>query len=308
MTNKKIYSDSRPSIPTDLRRTVEVESGHSCAIKNCGEHTYLEIHHIDENRNNNTLENLILLCDKHHKMAHHGIIDRKSLKQYKELLSNSLISSISEKIDKLTEIICQDKNLPKSKHSDNQPVNNKIEKRSPARSEILNFVLIHAAIVHYEKQHDLYFEHQVEFFNEKSTLLLDALRQDDDFDKDIIIEVQYIRKPYMDAPIYSSWLNEKLEIYEMITGRKARGVLLIVVGREKMLGDNYLTYTKTSVEEYKDNIELQVYSCEQIGFHPGSVSAALFACNINKQENCSNVSNELGNILECINLSDKDDD
>lgn len=83
------YKNSRPSIPAELRRSIEVESGHCCAIKGCGEHTYLEIHHIDGNRENNIAENLILLCDKHHKMAHANVIDKKALREYKRLLSGS---------------------------------------------------------------------------------------------------------------------------------------------------------------------------------------------------------------------------
>ena len=83
------YKDSRPSIPAELRRSVEVEAGHCCAIKECNEHTYLEIHHIDENRGNNSSSNLILLCDKHHKMAHAKVIDRKALHEYKSILTGS---------------------------------------------------------------------------------------------------------------------------------------------------------------------------------------------------------------------------
>lgn len=96
--NKK-YEKSRPNIPAELRRSVETESGHHCSIKDCFEHTYLEIHHIDNNRENNVIDNLMLLCDKHHKMAHANIIDRKSLQKYKQLNlcstpdSSNLISS-----------------------------------------------------------------------------------------------------------------------------------------------------------------------------------------------------------------------
>lgn len=89
MTKK--YDESRPRIPAEIRREVEVESGHQCAVKNCNEHTYLEIHHIDENRENNALNNLILLCDKHHKMAHAKVIDRKALREYKVLLKQTLL-------------------------------------------------------------------------------------------------------------------------------------------------------------------------------------------------------------------------
>jgi len=91
------YNESRPTISAELRRAVNVESGHTCAIKVCSEHTYLEIHHIDENRENNTLRNLVLLCDKHHKMAHKDVIDRKSLIEYKKLLNGSQDSQIIKK-------------------------------------------------------------------------------------------------------------------------------------------------------------------------------------------------------------------
>ncbi|HCC55577.1 MAG TPA: hypothetical protein DEQ20_11785 [Desulfobulbaceae bacterium] len=103
MTEGK-YDDSRPPIPADIRRAVEVESGHACAVKKCHEHTYLEIHHIDEDRTNNVLGNLILLCDKHHKMAHKKIIDRKALHQYKGLLSPKGAVSIESLYQLLSEL------------------------------------------------------------------------------------------------------------------------------------------------------------------------------------------------------------
>lgn len=80
------YQSDRPTIPANLKREVEVEAGHECSLIGCNEHTYLEIHHINQNREDNRKENLILLCDKHHKMAHKGVIDRKALHSYKEAL------------------------------------------------------------------------------------------------------------------------------------------------------------------------------------------------------------------------------
>lgn len=85
------YEKARPTISAELRRAIEVESGHCCAIQHCNEHTYLEIHHIDKNRENNTINNLILLCDKHHKMAHAEVIDRKALHEHKKLLTNLVV-------------------------------------------------------------------------------------------------------------------------------------------------------------------------------------------------------------------------
>ncbi|MBO1225048.1 MAG: hypothetical protein JYX80_11535 [Candidatus Scalindua sediminis] len=81
MTSK--YTNNRPTIPVKIRRDIAIESGHSCAIKNCNEHTYNEYHHIDGNRENNNPDNLIYLCDKHHKMAHKDVIDKKALREYK---------------------------------------------------------------------------------------------------------------------------------------------------------------------------------------------------------------------------------
>ena len=86
MADKK-YDGGRPNIPADIDRSVRTQAGHRCSITFCNEHTYLEIHHIDENRANNNIDNLILLCDKHHKMAHAGKIDRKSLREYKNKLN-----------------------------------------------------------------------------------------------------------------------------------------------------------------------------------------------------------------------------
>lgn len=104
MSNKRSRR-SRPVIPAVLARSLKVESGHRCAIKWCQEHTYLEIHHINEDREDNRPENLILLCDKHHKMAHAGVIDRKSLHEYKKLLQLPEVSTLVERFEKLESML-----------------------------------------------------------------------------------------------------------------------------------------------------------------------------------------------------------
>jgi len=279
--SKSTYNEPRPTIPAELHRAVKVESGHTCAIKGCTEHTYLEIHHIDENRENNTLENLVLLCDKHHKMAHANVIDRKSLREYKKLLSDNHDSQIVDKIEELKKLIQgQKSSQPISEPTEIQPADEHVKRLAPSRSEILNFCLYHVAISHYEKQKTLNFEHQVEFVKGDSRLIIDALRQDDDLPEDIIIEVQYLRKPYMDAPAYGSWVEKKVELYELLTGRNAQGILLVVVGRERMAEGNYLDLTRQGVEGCSKNISLQVYTCEEVGFHPGAVSTAMFQSNL----------------------------
>lgn len=273
--SKKQYEESRPTMPADIRRSVEVESGHCCAIKGCQEHTYLEIHHIDENRENNTLDNLILLCDKHHKMAHAKVIDRKALREYKKLLTDSHNILIHERFDQLEKLIKDKTDETKPKPVAKQPVDEKLKKLAPSRHDILNFALRHVAIVHYEKTHNLYFEHQVEFVRNSNRLSLDALRQDDDLDSDIIIEVLYFRKAYEDAPVYASWLARKVELYKLLTGRNAKGVLLVVTGKPMDI-----PYTLQGVKSCEQNISLEVYTCDEVGFHPGAVSAAMFASNL----------------------------
>lgn len=98
---QKQYETDRPALSADIRRAIEVEAGHACSVKGCNEHSYLEIHHINENREDNTFENLILLCDKHHKMAHAKIIDRKALREYKKLLSTLKIGISSSDVKRI---------------------------------------------------------------------------------------------------------------------------------------------------------------------------------------------------------------
>ena len=85
------YEKDRPHLPAEVRRQVMTEAGHSCIVQHCNEHI-VEIHHIDGNRENNVHSNLAVLCDKHHKLAHAGVISRMDLRKYKELLSQPIIA------------------------------------------------------------------------------------------------------------------------------------------------------------------------------------------------------------------------
>lgn len=61
---EKQYNWKRPNIPANITRIIEVEAGHKCSIKNCyDDHTYLEIHHINQNREDNSVDNLISLLN-----------------------------------------------------------------------------------------------------------------------------------------------------------------------------------------------------------------------------------------------------
>ena len=100
------YKNDRPSIPALLRREINVEAGHECSVTNCKEHTYLEIHHINGNREDNRKENLILLCDKHHKMAHNDVISKQELYEYKRILQRNLLPSNFERAREADRIRC----------------------------------------------------------------------------------------------------------------------------------------------------------------------------------------------------------
>lgn len=86
------YDQSRPSIPEPVRREVMVEANHKCTIPNCN-NVYLDIHHINENREDNRPANLIVLCTEHHRMAHDKKIDRLALAMYKANLRKEVSSS-----------------------------------------------------------------------------------------------------------------------------------------------------------------------------------------------------------------------
>ena len=268
------YDKPRPPIPAATERLVLVEAGHACAIKECRDHTYLELHHIDENRENNDPANLIALCDRHHKMAHAGVIDRKALRLYKQLLSTSREADIMARLARLEgQIGGGASELPVVETSEEQPVDAGITKFSATRSAVQAFALCQVAITKYEQDVGTYFERHVELVAGEKRLILDGLKQFVDETADIIVDFSYIRKAYLDAPAYGKWLREKVELYEVMTGRKATGVLLVVVSKENMLEEFALPAIRQSAID--NCVILKLYSCNQIGFHPGPVSATL---------------------------------
>lgn len=81
------YDQPRPNMSADIRRQVVTHAGHQCSINRCNSNTF-DIHHIDGNRENNSINNLIALCPTHHRLAHEGKISRQDLRKYKSDLSN----------------------------------------------------------------------------------------------------------------------------------------------------------------------------------------------------------------------------
>lgn len=281
MTESK-YEKDRPTIPADIRRAVEVESGHECAVKHCTEHTYLEIHHINENREDNRVANLVLLCDKHHKMAHAKVIDRKALKEYKKLLNQNYASELHARIEALELLVEKSAQSDPIEEVAMRPIATEglPIKVSGSRSAITGYTLEQVALSKFEKDAGFYLEREVTIQKEDAKLQLDALRQDDDFEKDVLVEVKWLRKRYLDGPVWIQQLEERIRIYNLITGRKAKGVLIFAVPKDSMAGVGSLPYTSTSLSETEFEIEVKTYTYQQLGFNPGAISASLFSSNI----------------------------
>lgn len=268
------YQKDRPRLSAELRRSVLVEAGHCCAVRNCGDHTYLEIHHIDQNRENNVLDNLILLCRKHHAMAHADAIDRPSLRLYKAQHRDAELAELSKRLDSLeARISAEHQDMPKLAVSEEQPAPDVAVKSALRRFEVLQFALAHVAISKLEKDLGLTFERNVTFTAGERSIVLDGLRSRGE-DVDVVVDVYYLRKSYLDAPAYASFVNEKVELYQLLTGRAATGILLVVVGREPMLAPDALPQTRAGLNGF-EAVALHVYSCAQVGFHPGPISAGI---------------------------------
>ncbi len=278
------YEEPRPPIPADLRRAVEVESGHACAVARCGEHTYLEIHHINENREDNRVENLVLLCDKHHKMAHAGVIDRKALREYKKLLQDAYSSALAERVRRLEELLAQGRSLdPESPAA--SPPSPQFDPGLPAnsvtrRAQLMHLTLEQIALAKYERDTNLLLERQPKFSRGESSVQLDAVRQDDDLPEDLIVEVRWLRKRYLDAPIWVRQVEAATSTYELITGRKARGILIFVVPKESMKHLNDLPFTAAELDRLDRKPEVVIYTYADLGFDPGAVSSEIFASNL----------------------------
>ncbi|WP_208934400.1 HNH endonuclease signature motif containing protein [Paracidovorax avenae] len=278
------YERKRPPLSAEVRRSVEVESGHACAISRCDEHTYLEIHHINENREDNRVENLILLCDKHHKMAHAGAIDRKSLREYKSRLSNNYEADLKQRVAKLEQLLAQapkpEDAAPTLALSATDADAGVPHKEVAPRAAVMAHTLEQLALAKYEHEIGLYLDRQPRISKGSARLNLDALRQDDDLPEDLVVEVRWLRRAYEDGPIWVRQIEAATSTYEAMTGRKAKGVLIYVVGRENMKPVSNLFFTSEEMQKLERKPEIIIYTYGDLGFDPGSISAAIYTSNI----------------------------
>lgn len=285
------YDDPRPPIAAELRRAVEVESGHACAVARCGEHTYLEIHHVNENRDDNRVENLVLLCDKHHKMAHANVIDRKALREYKRLMKEAYLSDLGQRVQRLEELMAQGRSLEAESTTNQAPTTETdpglSTKTVARRSQLMYLTLEQIALAKFERDSKLLLERQPRFVKGHASVQLDAIRQDDDLPEDVIVEVRWLRKRYLDAPIWVRQVDAATSTYELITGRKARGVLVFVVPKDDMKLISDLPYTAVELEKVERKPEIVIYTYAELGFDPGAISSEYFASNLTRSNNAA---------------------
>jgi hypothetical protein len=276
------YRKPRPPLTAEIRRAVEVESGHACAVTRCNEHTYVEIHHINGDREDNRVQNLVLLCDKHHKMAHAGVIDRKALREYKRLLNLNYNKVLLERLERLEALVAQ---APKAEPEISRPAAVKEDpgvasKIVAPRPELMSLTLEQLALSKFERDTGLLLDRMPRFSKGKAQLRLDALRQDDELPEDLVVEVRWLRKRYLDAPIWVRQVEAATETYELITGRKARGVLIFVVPKESMKDVRDLPLTLEELRKIDRKPEIRIYTYAELGFDPGAITAGLFTTNL----------------------------
>lgn len=272
----KQYSENRKAIPAEIKREVETNAGHNCSVKNCPEHTYLEIHHIVFNRENNDLENLVLLCDKHHKMAHKKIIDRKSLKRYKEILNenNTIINRIAE-LEKVQQ------NLKNTDIESTQEIRAQFDENTSflsgsKRASLINLTLSQLALSKYESETNDFYLRQANLKWKDTNLKLDALFYEENSDTDKVIDIIWLRKRYLDTNVYIKNFEERLSIYEYITNRKAKGIILFIMGKNYLKNLEELPQINKAINESSSRFTVKSYGYSDLGYSPTGISIPEF--------------------------------
>lgn len=79
------------------RSTCFLHHPHKCAI--CDEERIVQVHHLDEDKNNNSVENLVPLCPTHHQYWHsrYRYLIEEAVLLYVENFNKTIISSVEVK-------------------------------------------------------------------------------------------------------------------------------------------------------------------------------------------------------------------
>eukprot|EP00456_Euglypha_rotunda_P035018 TRINITY_DN2700_c1_g1_i8.p1 TRINITY_DN2700_c1_g1~~TRINITY_DN2700_c1_g1_i8.p1 ORF type:complete len:217 (+),score=29.45 TRINITY_DN2700_c1_g1_i8:818-1468(+) len=212
-------------------------------------------------------------------MAHGGVIDPKSLREYKELLKIRYGSDLLDRVDKLEALIAEQPK-PEDTPPPLQPDDGRPQKYVQQRSAMMAFTLEQLALSRLESERKVYFDRGPEIHRENVRLQFDALRQDDSLPADLVVEVHWLRKRFLDGPVWVRQIDAKVELYELMTGRKGKGLLVFVVPNESMKMISDLPYTSLEIVNSSRQPEVIIYTYAELAFNPGAMSAALFTSNI----------------------------
>jgi hypothetical protein len=75
--NKNLGSPRLKNGIATYRRIAIENQGDMCVV--CGYDKVTQVHHIDKNRDNNDISNLVVLCPNHHAEVHRGLLDIKNV-------------------------------------------------------------------------------------------------------------------------------------------------------------------------------------------------------------------------------------
>jgi hypothetical protein len=140
---------------------------------------------------------------------------------------------------------------------------------------MLAFTLEQLALSKYERDKRILLERRPRYTRGSTRVEFDAVYQDREGDEDIVVEVRWLRKRYFDAPIWVRQVDAAKSAYELVTGRKAKGVLILIVPKDNMGAVNDLPYTAAELAKVDHTPEVAIYTYAELGFDPGPLSAGV---------------------------------
>ena len=85
---------------SEYRQKCLSEKGRACRV--CGVEDNIDIHHLDGNRANNSVENLVPLCKEHHRAVHRGDPEVDHLAEQLTEIETEGMTKVSVSLDKNT--------------------------------------------------------------------------------------------------------------------------------------------------------------------------------------------------------------
>jgi hypothetical protein len=163
---------------------------------------------------------------------------------------------------------------PPSADSHREPTDNGLPTLTiGSRTRLSALTLEQLALARFEKERGLYVQREATLTKSGSRLQLDALHQSRNSAGDLLIEVRWIRKRFLDSPIFVQQVGAATEAYELFTGRHAEGVLILVTPDKPWANLVDLSQTSDELTRALRPPEVLVYTYAQLGFVPAALSA-----------------------------------